>query len=253
MTQTTKAAMARMHFKNPPIMEAVIGIYIPELPETVIEDFRAAASDLARLGFESQKPRTEHRFQIKVEEGVSSFEGLDSSMGFQYVRADRPSAVQFLRNGFVFSQLGRYTSWEDFTHSAKELWQAYVKVVGPVELLSFQVRYVNKLFVPQRVPWEKYIRVYPSIPEEVPQDVLEYFLRLAMPIKYPPGRLNHLQAILPQEREGFLTMLLDNDFQFSAINVQLSDIWSKIDEVRTVKDEYFDKFLTPLMKETFDA
>jgi hypothetical protein len=48
-------------------------------------------------------------------------------------------------------------------------------------------------------------------------------------------------------------MLLDNDFQFSAIGVPLSAVWEKIDEVRTVKDEYFDKFLTPLMKESFNA
>jgi uncharacterized protein (TIGR04255 family) len=78
-------------------------------------------------------------------------------------------------------------------------------------------------------------------------------MRLAMQITNPPGRLTHQQTFLPPEREGFITMLLDNDFQFSALGIQLSSIWSKIDEVRTIKDDYFDKFLTDKMKESFDA
>jgi uncharacterized protein (TIGR04255 family) len=253
MTEPIKTAPAQKPFKNPPIIEAVIGIYIPELPESVIEDFRNAAAELSKLGYQSQKPRTQHKYQIKVEDGVSSFEGVDSSIGFQFIHADQSFAVQFLRNGFVFSQLGRYTSWENFTNSAKELWNAYLKIVGSVELLSFQVRYINKLYIPEHQPWENYIKIYPFIPEDVPQDVFEYFMRLAMPIENPSGRLNHQQAILPLEREGFLTMLLDNDFQFSAIGVPLSVIWDKIDEARNVKDEYFGKFLTPLMKESFNA
>ena len=242
-----------MNFKKPPIVEAVIGITIPALPESAIEDFRDAAAQLLTLGFALQEPRSNHDFQIKVEQGVSSFVGNDQQMGFLYVSADRGFAVQFLRTGFVFSQLGNYSDWEHFTGIAKELWAIYIHIVGSVELQSFQVRYINKLFVPQSEPWENYIRVYPYFPPEVPPIIFEFFMRLAMPITNPPGRLTHQQAFLPPEQEGFLTMLLDNDFQFSALGVQLSSIWTKIDEIRTIKDDYFDKFLTDKMKESFNA
>jgi hypothetical protein len=81
----------------------------------------------------------------------------------------------------------------------------------------------------------------------------EFFMRISMPISNPPGRLNHVQAILPPEREGFATAILDNDFQFSAIDTRISGLWTRIDEVRDIKNHYFLKFLTPTMKEQFDA
>jgi len=242
-----------MNFKKPPIVEAVIGITIPMLPESAIADFRTANAELSSLGFELQKPRTLHDFQIKVEEGISSFVGNDRELGFLYMRSDRGFAVQFLRTGFVFSQLGNYTDWEHFTGIAKQVWAIYIGIVGSVELQSFQVRYINKLFLPQIEPWENYIKVYPFLPPDVPQAIFEFFMRLAMQIDNPPGRLTHQQTFLPPEKEGFLTMLLDNDFQFSALGIPLSSIWGKIDEVRTIKDDYFEKFLTDKMREAFNA
>ena len=50
------------------------------------------------------------------------------------------------------------------------MWSAYLKIVGSVELQSFRVRYINKLFIPEHAAWEDYIRVYPFIPEEVPTE-----------------------------------------------------------------------------------
>jgi uncharacterized protein (TIGR04255 family) len=77
---------------------------------------------------------------------------MDTPYGFQYLHRDRSFAVQFLRSGFIFSQLGNYKSWEEFTHAAKEIWNIYLEIVGAVELISFNVRYINKLFVPELQP-----------------------------------------------------------------------------------------------------
>jgi uncharacterized protein (TIGR04255 family) len=234
-------------------MEAVIAVTVSELSESVVPDLGNARASLASLGFEVQLPRTKHDFQIRIEEGVSSFAGKDLPYGFQYFRSDRSFAVQFLRSGFVFSQLGSYTSWEDFTEAARKLWNVYLGIVGAVELVSFNVRYINKLFIPELRPWQDFIKIYPSIPEEVPQGFSELFMRITMPIEHPAGRLSHQQAILPPEREGFATVILDNDFQFSAIGNTMSGLWKGIDEVRDLKNDYFLKFLTPAMKEQFDA
>jgi len=243
----------RLHFKNPPIMEAVIAVTISELPEAVVCDLGDAKDELATLGFEVQLPRHRHEFQIKVEEGVSSFAGKDMPYGFQYFRRDRSFAVQFLRNGFIFSQLGNYTSWEEFTQAARQVWSVYMRILGAIELDSFNVRYINKLFLPELQPWQDFIKIYPFIPEEVPQEISELFMRISMPIQSPPGRLSHQQVMLPPEREGFATVILDNDFQFSAIGTPMSSLWKRIEEVRELKNDYFDKFLTSKMKDQFNA
>jgi uncharacterized protein (TIGR04255 family) len=253
MNKTESHAGHKLGFKTPPIIEAVIAVTIPELPESVVESLRDAKGELSLMGFIVQLPKTKHDFQIKVEEGISSFEASDQPIGFQYIQGDRSFAVQFLRTGFIFSQLGNYSSWEEFTDFAQKVWSVYVKIVGLVELSSFNVRYINKLYVPDGQPWQYFIKIYPYIPEEVPQQVAEYFMRIVMPIASPQGRLSHQQAILPPEKEGFFTMLFDNDFQFSAIGVPLSALWKRINETREIKNDYFDKFLTDLMKGTFNA
>ena len=238
-------------YKNPPIVEAIIGVAVPELPEVVIESFRGAASLLASLGFAVQRPIFQGNFSGEIDAGKHSFEKHEA--GLQFLRSDSAFAVQFLRTGFVFSQLGNYSSWENFTEPARQIWEVYQSVIGATEFASFQIRYINKLFIPEMKQWEEYIRIYPFLPPDVPQMVTEYFSRIVMPIEEPPGRLTHQQAILPQEREGHLTMLFDNDFQFSALGLSASSLWTRIEDVRSIKDGYFDKFLTPLMKETFDA
>jgi len=251
MPQNLLVRSTPLRFKNPPIIEAVIGIYVPELPDSILKAFQDASSQLSELGFVDQAPRMHHNFNIELEAGSSSLERKE--LGYQYIRPDRSFAAQFLKNGFLFSQIGSYSTWEEFTLLAKTLWDIYQSIVGATEVVSFQVRYINKLFIPTMKDWENYIRIYPYLPPEVPQGISEYFSRIVMPIENPPGQLTHQQAILPPEREGHLTMLFDNDFQFSGLGLPISSLWSRIDEVRGLKDNYFDYFLTPLMKESFNA
>jgi uncharacterized protein (TIGR04255 family) len=104
----------RLHFKNPPIIEAVIAITVVPLPDSVIEDFRDCSDEMGASGYRQPDPVTQHYIEFKIENGVSSSDSTHSSIGLKFLSEDGLHAVQFNKNVFVFSRLGKYDCWEQF-------------------------------------------------------------------------------------------------------------------------------------------
>jgi len=246
--------MTRVRFKRPPITEAIVGVSIIQLPPELVAMFDAGKTRLSDLGYTQSAPISQHQIQFKLENGkLSSSPDSDELLGTRFISASGKHVAQFSRTGFIFNQIGEYSTWEEFTSEAKSLWQAYLEICGTVEAESFQVRYINKLFLPNGVPTENNVRVYPFLPPDLPQDIIDSFMRIKLPIAQPLGSLTHQQILLPPEREGFQTLLFDNDFRFSALQIPLGKLWEHIEKVRDIKDKYFVDFLTDNMKESFNA
>jgi uncharacterized protein (TIGR04255 family) len=74
-----------------------------------------------------------------------------------------------------------------------------------------------------------------------------------MEVAEPPGRFIHTQAILPPEKEGFVTLIFDNDFRFPVAGKSEAQIWEMLESVRELKDRYFVYLTTEKMRDTFNA
>lgn len=249
----TTVSKPPLHFKNPPIVEAVIFISVSPLPESILEQFDSLAAKMAELGYKSPTSMSQNQFKLEIREGKSKAETSDVRHGLRFDSTDGLHAVQFNRSEFLFSRLGRYETWESFRDTAKKLWELYLGEIGPAELISFGVRYINKVFIPLDTDINLYLNIYPFLPQDIPQSVTEQFMRLAFPISDPQGVLVHQQILLPPEKEDFATVLLDNDFRFSAIGLSSAGIWDHFEKVRTIKDDYFVKFVTEKLMETFNV
>jgi uncharacterized protein (TIGR04255 family) len=252
--ETPVAAMKeRLKLKNPPIIEAVIAIHVSELPGQTLENILAAAPSMLQNGYGEPKPLTNHSMEVKIEHGVSSLTGSDAIHGYRFFSVDQLYAVQFNRRGIVFSRLGSYDTWESFIGEARKVWSQYLAAVGAIELTAFQVRFINKIFIPSRTEITDYVQIYPSLPSDAPQEIQDMYMRLALRIAEPEGRLIHQQTFLPPERENYTALVLDNDFQFSALALTYESLWEEIEKVRDVKDDFFRKCVTPKMMESFNA
>ena len=240
-------------FKNPPIIEAIIAVTIKALPESALNALIELSPRLAELGYTLKAPMTSHEFQVAIENGISRASNRDEVTGYQFISADGGFAFQVLRTGLIFSQLGHYQSWEFFTAEAKKIWNIYVSVIAEVSILRYGVRYLNKIFTPLGEPSEDYFRIHIAVATDLPQMIFEPYLRLAFMLSNPSGKLLHQQGLLPPEREGFVTTLLDNDFSFPANELAPDDLWTAIDSIRETKDHFFFNMLTDKMKESFDA
>lgn len=251
--ETLDAKAGRLTLKNPPIIEAVIVINVSELPESTLSAILQSASEMAAKGYGAPQPLTAHSMQIKIDAGVSSLSGSDVIYGYRFFSVDKLYAVQLNRTGIVFSRLGKYDKWESFIDQAKTAWSCYLSAVGNVELSSFGVRFINKIFLPVNSEVAEFVQIYPHLPEDVPQQIQDMYMRIALPISDPAGRLIHQQTFLPPERDGFTGLLLDNDFSFSALNLNYQSLWVEIDKVRDIKDNFFRRCVTQKMMETFNA
>jgi uncharacterized protein (TIGR04255 family) len=242
-----------LQLKNPPIVEAVIGISVPRLAEGILEQLKELAAQMLELNYQGPTPVSQSNFQFVIKEGQSSVENRDFLLGWRFDSKDKLHSVQFKIDGFVFSRLGSYQTWEQFRGEAKKLWDLYYRVIAPTELAEFGVRYINKVFIPQGEQVSDYLTVYPYIPQGLPQDVLDSFMRLGLPLEAPQGRFTHQHILLPPEKPGYATVILDNDFRFSAIGLSEGKLWEQLEEVRQLKDDYFRKILTKSFLETFNA
>jgi uncharacterized protein (TIGR04255 family) len=253
MSNQETVRMKPLSFKNPPIVEAIIAFQISPLPESALEDFDTCLAAMAAIGYKPPQSVTKHEVQFKLDGKSSTVDERESKHGLRFISEDGLHAVQFNRDGFVFSRLGRYRSWELFREECKKTWDVYLAVSGVRDILSYGVRYINKLYIPLVTNSEEYIKIYAHLPDGIPNMINDFFIRLMLPINDPQGQLIHQQMLLPPDKPGFCSVLLDNDFRFPAIGMTVDEIWNQLDQVRSVKDHYFDVFTTAKMKETFDA
>jgi len=242
-----------LHFKNPPIVEAVIAIDVSLLPESILEQFRSLVAQMGEFGYNTPMPVSRHHFQIKINAGDSIAETRDIDHGLRFDSSDGLHAVQFNRTGFIFSRLGKYETWDLFRDEAKKLWHVYSAEIGPAELKDYGVRYINKVFLPNDEDYKDYLQIYPHLPGNIPGSIQECFMRLGMPIADPQGKLVHQQILLAPEKDNYSTVLLDNDFRFSAIGLSSTAVWERLEKIRQIKDDYFRKFVTEKLMETFNA
>jgi uncharacterized protein (TIGR04255 family) len=243
----------RLHYKNPPIIEAVIAISVAPLPDSILEKFRIGADEMTALGYRQPEPLTEHQFEFRIEKGVPSTDSTQSPAGLKFLSENSLHAVQFNRHVFAFSRLGKYDCWEQFRDEARRTWAIYSGVSGDPQPIGLGVRYLNKLFIPADARAEDYVTASPSFPDSISPVISEMFMRIGVPIGEPPGKLIHTQTLLPPERDGFATLLLDNDFQFPVFGKTDSQVWEMLELVREIKDRCFVELTTNKMRETFNA
>lgn len=253
MDRGSPEAGIRLHFKNAPIIEAVIAISIAPLPASALEAFRSTSDEMIASGYRSPEFLTQHQLQMRIESGVSRTDTQDQAIGLKFLSEDGLHAVQFTRSAFVFSRIGAYDCWEQFRDEAKKLWKIYSQLPNVGEPTALGVRYINKLFIPDNANPEDYVCAFPKFPDNLSPLISDMFMRLGVPIREFSGKLVHTQALLPQERKGFSTLLFDNDFQFPVEGKTAEHVWAMLEQVREIKNRYFVELTTSKMREAFDA
>jgi uncharacterized protein (TIGR04255 family) len=235
-----------LHFDKAPIVEAVIGV---DLEEMLGEDSLVALKELGQRLRESY-PTCEDLKMSQFELTIGSQpKQMDTQIGYFFKSIDQLNVVHARRNGFAFSRLAPYQNWGVFFAEARHSWKQYREVIGPIKLAKWTVRYLNKLSWPAGEPMEDYLRVYPYIPEDLPQMIGGCYMRLQIPIESPQGLLTQQLVMLPQEQPDKSYFMLDNEFTFSAIGLSDSTVWEHINLSREIKNKFFVNSITDKLKE----
>lgn len=176
--------------------------------------------------------------------------------GFLRRNDDTRSVIQLRRDGFTFSKLHPYTSWEQIRLVAREHWERYATVAKPTSVVRLAVRYINHVRPPSgwvaSTDWLSIHATSARIPGtgDTPED---FFIRILE--RHPSAPyVATITVATVQDAPGQRALLFDID---AAHERQLaaddSAVWSVLDNLRDFKNDIFFSTITTKTRELLDA
>ncbi len=246
--------IVKRHLSNAPIREALIDLRVALPDEVASEDLEAAYSHI-RNQYPVQKPIHHGRFGIHFDfkaETHKTIQAEQSSLGYRFESEDGKQIVQFRTNGFTFSRLAPYTSWEDVRGEAESLWKVYCDAAVPMRVTRIAARFINEIRIP--LPFKdfgEYLTAPPRIPEQLPQALSSYLLRIVLP-EPKIGAFAIITQALEEVKPDHAPVILDID---TFINQTPDDddatIWRRLEDLRNFKNNIFFESITEKALELF--
>jgi uncharacterized protein (TIGR04255 family) len=238
-------ARPRPHLARAPIVEAVIDFRVLSREGIVADQF---ADLLPRIGQEYEPPtmmhRLEARFGIERGEGVAPTQ-VDVPLGWLYQCRRQATVAQFRVDGFTFSKLEPYTTWEEVFGEARRLWGIYVDVAQPLQVSRLAVRYINRLRLPAPAELSEYLSAPPLLPEPIPQTIREFLTRVVVDASERSISAILIQALERPLDPSTVQVLLDIDaFRESVFPAEEPSLLQVFEQLRRLKNEIFFASLT---------
>ena len=226
------------HLTHAPITEALIDIKVKLPPDFDVTQLKSIHTLISKEYPKEQELRKK-RFEFKVK--PDSVEASPSYIhGYRYISTDKERIVQARLNGFTFSKLKPYKSWEHLRDEAHRLWSEYVKLFRPKLITRVAVRYINRLeipFLPKR-DFKYYLTAPPEVPKELPQEVSGFLTRIVIPMPLDTTAII-AQAMEPIKDPKILPIILDIDvFKGAKLNTD-RDAWDALERFHDLKNDIF--------------
>jgi len=241
-------------YPKAPITEAIIDLRVEPRAELSLEELEGV-----RIGEEARYPRLNKIFQtegtITVQDGVPpSATAQHQLLGYRFTSEDGKAIWQSRRDGFTFSQLAPYASWEPFRDEARRLWMLFRDRSAPVAVERLAVRYINRIDIPSpSIDLKDYFRTSPEISPDLPQSLAGFFMQLSIPQSDLCGQALINQTIIPQSRDDVVSVVLDIDLIRAADVPNTEDaIWDLFEKLRVRKNEVFEACITDTTRRLFE-
>jgi uncharacterized protein (TIGR04255 family) len=159
------------------------------------------------------------------------------------------------RDGFTFSLLHPYDSYEVFKAEAMPLWARYREVAQPIEIERLSLRYINRILLPREDPSKDvyelsdWIRFYPEFPDQL-GPAADYMMRVVH--QHPNnGRYVSVVTFSPDRdfaAPGRLPIIFDIEAYFQTESSPPDEeLWAIFDDLRQFKNDVFFAAMTDQM------
>jgi uncharacterized protein (TIGR04255 family) len=242
-------------FKNAPITESLLDIQVLRSPSTDL-----SALELVQEKVLNRYPKRKDRkhWEIKAVELEGAEPSLSQSgetVGFIFFPGqERPDrALQARLDGFSFSKLRPYESWEPFRKEAMELWQIFAGVTQPVRVQRLGLRTINSLRLPLPFnDFKEYLLTGPDVAPGIPGGLSQFYMQLNVP--QPGGEIATIISSLEAQQidADSVTVIFDIDVYIAEVfQPQADEIWQKFEVLRQIRNRIFFNSLTDKAKELF--
>ncbi|HEB33005.1 MAG TPA: TIGR04255 family protein [Spirochaetes bacterium] len=237
-------------FSKAPIKEALLDIRVqlkPEIKLTDLLEFQEAIKDQ----YPDRKERKFAKYGFQVVPKPSAHLDKSGTDGYLFKSSNGEKVVQARLDGFTFNKLKPYESWKDLRDESQQLWSIYTKTVNPVKVQRIALRYINRLEVPLPIKeFRDYILTSLDIPENLPQAVSNFFIRLEMPYHEIGAIAIVMHTIEPPTKDNKLPMIFDIDVSKEVdYETESVAIWEDFEKLRIIKNEVFFNSITDKTKE----
>jgi len=242
--------LAELHYSRSPLTEAVIDLQV-RLPHWVTLDFLAQIQTGQEVNYPTRQDRILVQGQLSTNPNMHPTTGSRTHIGYSFISTDKRRVAQARLDGFTFSWLAPYESWEVFRDEARRWWTIYRNTFEPKAITRVAVRYINRLDLPLPVrDLKEYLRTVPEVSPDLPQDLSDYFMQLHIPQEDLNGMLILNQALVPPSQPNIASILLDIDL-FREIDIPSTEdeLWDFLEHVRHRKNEVFEACITNLTRE----
>jgi uncharacterized protein (TIGR04255 family) len=239
------------HYDKAPITEALIDIRSEMSSDLTLERLKTAKSLLPDYPLETERKMAHATFQIGVEVQASAEQ---KSWGFLYRNEGNTQVAQFRVDGFTFSRLEPYETWERLRDEARRIWNIYRELAKPKSITRVAVRYINVLQLPgPSVEPEDYLNTFPVVSQELPANLRDFGpfilnLRMQQPDLKGTLVLNEGNAI-PKKPDN-IAIFLDLDlFVENPPTKSEDELWTFLEKLRERKNQYFEACITDKTRE----
>jgi len=242
---------------KPPIREALIDIRV-KVPSGFDIYHLNDLDDKIRDTFPTKQEQTPPQIKLEIKPGAESSQSLQSIAtrpgGFRYFSQGKDKIFQARIDGFTLNKLPPYTTWEELRDEAKRLWLLYKEVASPEVITRVALRYINNLNLPAPIrDFGDYLAVPPVMPEDLPQGLNGFLIRMNAHVPDFEGNAIITQALepVPSERTR-IPVILDIDvFKEKVSGINESEVWEILEALRHFKNKVFFAFITDKLKEIY--
>jgi uncharacterized protein (TIGR04255 family) len=232
------------HLPRAPIVEAVIEIRAPaEAPWTepaVMAELRAHLPDYPAV----DSHRAFHH-ELRVGPGQEPQQTLRDLgwRGLRFQSADGLQVAQFNRDGFIFSRLQPYQSWEQFNCEGLRLWESYAALAQPSEVQRLGLRFINRIALPpQEVRFVDYIRPHAQPPQGLDLPFQGFFHHDVLAVPGHAYAINVIRTVQPPQEPGSegMAVILDIDvYVAQPFKPSRAELDHRLAEMRWLKNKVF--------------
>ena len=233
------------HLRNAPIREALIDFRVRLPADFSHEALRVLADSLAS---EFPKVGPIHQFQGQIEfgeEGPVAIQKGPQLLGYRLESPTGLDVAQIRIDGFTFSRLAPYESWDRMVEDAWVAWERYLEGLRPLGIERIATRFINRIALPPSGQLAAVFRVPPSVSD----GRMETFL-----FRYQLAPMDGVSTIvsLATEEGPDASVILDIDcFVRKSIATDKETLQRQLPKIRDAKNRVFFGSLTSETIERF--
>ena len=238
-------------YPNPPITEAVLEF---RFAEPVSKRALTRLSKQIGRSYSTVQPQKEVQFQVNVKTRETEYKSEVDV--FRHTSEDQADIFIARPDMLIWSRLAPYEGWNSFME------RVHAQLVTVLELLKARkfsrigMRYINRIDVPPDkkadiLRYEDYLSINIMLPQEL--DPLDsYYWRIERQFRDLGLGAMMQSATLVPEIPGMGSFLLDIDvFTSAAVPVKIDEIFTRLDEMRTLKNALFERAITRMARDSF--